>query len=110
MVMLVGVLHQPFIRWDKCFFGVHAAAKMMLNFRLNEIHDTSLPLTRMLMALAVPAIVEINPPDGNIWPTSSGKMYVSDAAKDLALTIKLSLLAVPVAVIKLTLMVAAEAL
>lgn len=73
-------------------------------------HEISLPLTRMLIALAVPAIVEINPPDGKMWPTSSGKMYVSDAAKDLALTIKLSLLAVPVAVIKLTLMVAAEAL
>ena len=73
-------------------------------------HDTSLPLTRMLMALAVPAIVEINPPDGNIWPTSSGKIYVSDAAKVRCLMIKLSLLAVPVAVTKLTLMVADEPL
>jgi hypothetical protein len=104
------MLHQPFICWNKCFFGVHTTTKMMLDLRVNKIHDTSLPLTRMLMALAVPAIVDINPPDGNIWPTSSGKMYVSDAAKDLALTIKLSLLAVPVAVTKLTLMVADEPL
>lgn len=110
MIMFVCVLYQPFARRNNCFFGVNTAAKMMLDFRLNKTHDISLPLTRMLMALAVPAIVEINPPDGKMWPTSSGKMYVSDAAKDLALTIKLSLLAVPVAVIKLTLMVAAEAL
>ena len=74
------------------------------------VHETSLPLTRMLMALAVPAIVEINPPEGKICPTSSGKIYVSDAAKDLFLTIKLSLLAVPAAVIKLTLMVADDPL
>ena len=62
---------------------------MMMN------HEISLPLTRMLMALAVPAIVEINPPDGKMWPTSSGKMYVSDAAKVRNLTIKLLSLAVP---------------
>ena len=77
---------------------------MMMN------HEISLPLTRMLMALAVPAIVEINPPDGKMWPTSSGKMYVSDAAKVRNLTIKLLSLAVPVAVTKLTLIVAAEPL
>jgi hypothetical protein len=73
-------------------------------------HETSRPLTRMLMALAVPAIVEINPPEGKICPTSSGKRYVSDAAKVRCLTIKLLLLAVPVAVTKLTLIVADEAL
>jgi hypothetical protein len=41
---------------------------MMLN------HDTSLPLTRILMALAALAIVEINPPVGKMCPTNSGKM------------------------------------
>ena len=73
-------------------------------------HEISLPLTRMLMALAVPAIVEINPPEGKICPTSSGKIYVSDAAKDLFLMIKLWFPAVSVEVIKLTLMVADEPL
>jgi hypothetical protein len=43
------------------------------------------------MELAALAIVEINPPDGKIWPTNSGKMYVSPAASDLAFTIKLLL-------------------
>jgi hypothetical protein len=37
-------------------------------------HVTSLPLTRILMALAVLAMVEMNAPACKIWPTNSGKM------------------------------------
>jgi len=102
--MFVNVLHQNKSSWNLRFFSVHARTEMVVN------HETSLPLTRMLMALAVPAIVDINPPEGKICPTSSGKIYVSDAAKDLFLTIKLLLLAVSVAVTKLTLMVADDPL
>jgi hypothetical protein len=42
----------------------------------------------MLMALAVPAIVEMKLPEDKIWPTSSGNVYTSDAAKDFCLVIK----------------------
>lgn len=102
--MLVDVLHQNEPCGDSGFFGIHARAEMVVD------HETSLPLTRMLMALAVPAIVEINPPEGKICPTSSGKRYVSDAAKVRCLTIKLLLPAASVAVTKLMLIVADEPL
>jgi len=49
----------------------------------------------MLMALAALAIVEIKAVVGKICPTSSGNVYVSEAASDLALMIKFSLPAVP---------------
>ena len=72
--------------------GVQAVGKVMLNLRIdfkialsfahkiNESHQvTSRPLTRMLMALAVPAIVLMKSPMPSTWPTSSGKVYTSDA-------------------------------
>ena len=74
MIKLVRVLNQPFVGGNKCFLGVNAARKVMPDVRLNEIHVTSLPLTRILMALAVLAIVEMNAPEPKIWPTNSGKM------------------------------------
>ena len=61
----------------------------------------------MLMLSAVPATVEINPPAGMIWPTSSGNVYVSDGDSDLSLVIKFKLPAAPAKVTKLTLIVAA---
>ena len=64
----------------------------------------------MLMAVAVPAMVEINPLAISTWPTISGKVYTSDAAKVLVLVIKFWLPAVSAAVTKLTLKVAAVAL
>jgi hypothetical protein len=42
----------------------------------------------MLMAVAVPAIVEMNPLGANTCPTNSGNVYVSDACSVLVLTIK----------------------
>ena len=74
MAMLVGVLNQPTASRNARFLGVYAARKMMLNFGVYKTHDTSLPLTRILMALAALAIVEINPPVGKMCPTNSGKM------------------------------------
>jgi len=74
MAMLVGVLHQPASSRNSGFLGVYAAGKVMFDLRVNETHDTSLPLTRILMALAALAIVEINPPVGKMCPTNSGKM------------------------------------
>lgn len=68
MTVLVNVLNQPAIGGDAGFLGVHATRKMMFD------HVTSLPLTRILMALAVLAVVEINAPEPRIWPTNSGKM------------------------------------
>ena len=62
------------------------------------------------MALAVPATVEMNPPGGMIWPTSSGKVYTSDASSDFSLVIKFKLPAVPAKVTKFTLIVAVLAL
>ena len=73
-------------------------------------HVTSRPDARMLMALAVPAMVEMNPLGASTCPTSSGNVYVSLACSVLVLTIRLSLLALPAAVTRLTLIVAAVAL
>jgi hypothetical protein len=56
------------------------------------------------------AIVEINPPTGSICPTSSGNVYTSAGASDLALVIRFKLPADPAGVTKLTLMVAVVAL
>jgi hypothetical protein len=42
----------------------------------------------MLMAVAVPAMVEINPLAISTWPTISGKVYTSLAASVLVLVIK----------------------
>jgi hypothetical protein len=64
----------------------------------------------MLMALAVPAIVEMNPPGASAAPTISGNVYVSAGASVLVLTIKFWLPAVSAPVTKFTLIVAAEAL
>ena len=64
----------------------------------------------MLIALPVPAIVEINPPGGMIWPTSSGKVYTSAGDSDFSLVIKFKLPADPAKVTKFTLIVAALAL
>jgi hypothetical protein len=61
----------------------------------------------MLTALAVPAMVEMNADGDSTWPTNSGKVYTSEGCKDLVLVIRLSLLAVPAAVTKFTLIVAA---
>jgi hypothetical protein len=68
VAVLVYVLNQPAIGGNAGFLGVYAAGKMMFD------HVTSLPLTRILMALAVLAIVEMNAPDCKMWPTNSGKM------------------------------------
>lgn len=68
VAVLVDVLNQPAIGGDAGFLGVYAAGKMMFD------HVTSLPLTRILMALAVLAMVEMNAPEPKIWPTNSGKM------------------------------------
>ena len=38
MVKLVRVLYQPLARGDKRLFSVHAAAKMMGDFRVNKAH------------------------------------------------------------------------
>lgn len=70
----MGVLHQPTSRRNDGFFGVNAARKVMPDLRINKTHVTSLPLTRILMALAVLAMVEMNAPEPRIWPTNSGKM------------------------------------
>ena len=62
------------------------------------------------MALAALAIVEMYAVVGSIWPTSSGKVYVSEAARLLLLLIKFWLPGVSEPVTKLTLMVAVDAL
>jgi hypothetical protein len=64
----------------------------------------------MLMADAVPAIVEINPPGARAAPTISGNVYVSDGCSDLVLTIKFWLPAPSSAVTRLTEIVATDAL
>ena len=56
------------------------------------------------------ATVLMKPLLGSTWPTSSGNVYVSLGWSVLALTIKLLSLAEPAAVIRLTLIVAADAL
>lgn len=75
MIKLVRMLHKPLIGRNERLFGVDASTKMMPHFRLNKLHQvTSRPLTRMLIALAVPAIVEMKSPMPSTWPTSSGKV------------------------------------
>jgi hypothetical protein len=69
VVKLVRVLHSQITRWYASLFGVHAAAEMVLDQDV-----TSRPEARMLMALAVPAIVEMNPLGASTWPTSSGNV------------------------------------
>ena len=64
----------------------------------------------MLTALAALAIVEMYAVVGKIWPTNSGKVYVSEAARLLLLLIKFWLPGVSEPVTKLTLMVAVDAL
>ena len=64
----------------------------------------------MLMAVAVPAKVEMKSPSFSTCPTNSGNVYTSDGCSVLVLVIKLLLPAVPAVVTKLTLMVAAEPL
>ena len=67
--------------------GVQAVGKVMLNLRvglkmalsfahkISKSHQvTSRPLTRMLMALAVPAIVLMKSPTPSTWPTNSGNV------------------------------------
>ena len=69
---------------------VQAVRKVMLNLRVNlkisfsfahkisKSHQvTSRPLTRMLMALAVPAIVLMKSPTPSTCPTNSGNVYTS---------------------------------
>ena len=63
--------------------------------------------SRMLIADAVPAMVEMKPLFGSTCPTSSGKVYVSDGWSVLVLTIRLSFDALPAAVTRLMLIVAA---
>ena len=110
MAVLVRMLYQPASSGNVRFFGVYAARKMMPDFGINKTHDTSLPLTRILIALAALAIVEMYAVVGRIWPTSSGKVYVSEAARLLVLVIKFWLPGVSEPVTKLTLMVAVDAL
>ena len=75
MVKFMRVLHQPLAGRNKRLFGVHAAAKVMPHVRLNKLHQvTSRPLTRMLMAFAALAIVEMNEAVGMICPTNSGNV------------------------------------
>ena len=64
----------------------------------------------MLIALAVPARVEINADGDNTCPTSSGKVYTSDGCNVLLFVMRLSLPSAPAAVTKFTLIVAALAL
>ena len=64
----------------------------------------------MLIADAVPAIVEINPPGCRTWPTSSGNVYVSLGNSVLFLIIKFWLPDESNCVTRLTDRVAAEAL
>ena len=71
---------------------------------------TSRPEARMLIAVAVPARVEINPLGAKTWPTNSGKVYTSAGCKVLVLVIKLASPAEPETVTKLTDNVAALAL
>jgi hypothetical protein len=63
-----------------------------------------------LIALAVPAIVEIKLPGSKTCPTISGNVYTSDGCSVFVLVIKFALPAEPPPVTKLTLMVAALAL
>jgi hypothetical protein len=64
----------------------------------------------MLIAEAVPAIVEINPPGCSTWPTNSGNVYVSEGSNVLALMIKFWLPDESNCVTRLTDRVAADAL
>ena len=61
VVKMVDVLHQPISSRDNGFFGVHTTTKVMPDLRIYKAHETSRPLARMLIAVAVPAIVDINP-------------------------------------------------
>ena len=68
VVKLVRVLDGQVPHRNVGFLGVHAAAEVMRD------HVTSRPLARMLMADAVPAMVEMNPPGANTCPTISGNV------------------------------------
>jgi hypothetical protein len=59
VVKMVDVLHQPISSRDNRFLGIHTATKVMPDLRIYKAHETSRPLARMLMAVAVPAIVDI---------------------------------------------------
>ena len=74
VAVLMSVLHQPTSRRNDGFLGVNAARKVMSNLGIYKTHVTSLPLTRILMAFAVLAMVEMKAPEPKIWPTNSGKM------------------------------------
>jgi hypothetical protein len=62
----------------------------------------------MLMAVAAEASVEIYPPGAKMWPTSSGKVYVSDGSRVLALTIRFWFPALSKPVTRLTEIVRAD--
>jgi hypothetical protein len=104
-------------------FSVQSIAKIMFNARVSLKHSPALfsylskvvqvtcrPETRMLIALAVPAIVLIKSPAPRTCPTNSGNVYTSDACRVLVLVIKLVSPADPAVVTKLTEIVAADAL
>jgi hypothetical protein len=77
---------------------------------MTDHYETSRPEARMLIAVAVPASVDINAPGDNTWPTSSGNVYTSVGCNVLVLVIKLASPAENDTVTKLTDNVAALAL
>lgn len=82
MIKRMRVLAQHIASGYARFFGVYAAAEVV------RYQVTSRPLTRMLMALAVPAIVLMKSPGASTCPTNSGKVYTSLACSVLVLVIR----------------------